>query len=115
MTTAEAALRQLLADVEAARGDKQPWSFQRPILSGAARDCLAYLEKLARDGLAVSPRRYHWPWRPVGKAFPYDWQCTFGAETDTGDPCRNPAVYAGRMGEGACEEHAVAMGAKAGT
>lgn len=106
MTTAEAALRQLLADVEGVSGGLGANS----PLSGCPPRFLRYhLEKLARDGLE-KPGKVSGTWR---KPAPKSWKCTHGWP---GETCHKRAVYGETKTEhGACEEHAVAMGAKAGT
>jgi hypothetical protein len=101
MTTAEAALRQLLADVEAANEWQRGETETKPALYDCRQEELQYLEKLARDGL-VAPLA---GWTEA----PADWCCTH--ESD----CDRPAIYSDGGDQGACETHAVAMGAKAGT
>ena len=76
MTTAEAALRQLLADVEAARlyvsrGKGGQHVGTGPVLSRYPPSLLAYLEKLARDGLAAPAREEPSHLMGCGGTLPY--------------------------------------------
>lgn len=102
MTTAEAALRQLLADVEAANEWQRGETETKPALYDCRHEELGYLEKLARDGLADVI------WRPAAAGWGV---CTFWGPRGR---CLSTAVKKNGTA-GACEEHAVAMGAKAGT